>query len=75
MITYLKIFAAFIGAIIGFFLGKSREQLKEMQQENEQLKINAKIEENNAKAIKNANDLTFNDASKLLRNKRKNSRK
>lgn len=72
--NYLKLFFGFLVGLAAFFLGKSREQLKELEKENDQLKVNAKIEEENAKAIKNANNLTFDDASKLLRKKRKNSR-
>ncbi len=71
MLTYLKILGTFILAIGGFFLGKSRQQLKELEKENQNLEANLNQEKRNVEAIKNANNIDFVAASSELRKKAK----
>ena len=75
MLTYLKIMATFVIAIVGFFLGKSRQQLKEVQTENEVLNTNLIQEKKNVEAIKNADNIDFVTASTKLRKKAAANRK
>lgn len=75
MITYLKTLGAFILVIAGFFLGKSRQQLKSLQEKNESLNANLNQEKRNVEAIKNANNLDFVTVSSELRAKTRANRK